>query len=191
MLRLILIGLMSTSFYLSAQFTFGIKISGLAYHPQKEINESHYRWKIDKHGHFVGFVGVTFMLDYSINQYFGVKTTHTIMPFDCAGKWAFVSHIGVNFQDRIIGWKNNTHRFSGSFGPLWYYRKGWNGITGYTTEPSFMKQTKNSKWEHKFVWYGAQAQYDYFYQPKQSLSVNIFPGYPYIYSFAIGQSYRF
>ncbi len=42
----------------NAQLTFGVKISGLAFHPQKELNEACYRWKIDKKGKFVGFVDV-------------------------------------------------------------------------------------------------------------------------------------
>ena len=190
MLKFLAILFISTSFLVKAQFNFGIKISGLAYHPQKEINENHYRWKLDKKGHFVSFIGISFVFDYAFNPYFGIKTTHTIMPFDCAGKWAFVSHVGVNFHDRIIGWKNNIHRFSGSFGPLWYYRKGWNTIKNYQHEPQFIKQSKNKKWEHKFVWYGAQAQYDYYFKPNQAFSVNLFPGYPYIYSFAVGESFR-
>jgi ABC-type long-subunit fatty acid transport system fused permease/ATPase subunit len=189
MLRLVFIALISTSFNISAQFTFGIKISGLAYHPQKEINENHYRWNLDKNGHLVSFIGISFIANYSFNQYLGVKTTHTIMPFDCAGKWAFVSHIGINLHDRIIGWKNNVHRFSGSFGPLWYYRKGWIAIDGYKQEPNFIKSSKNNKWEHKFVWYGAQVQYDFYFRTNQAVSVNIFPGYPYIYSFAIGETF--
>lgn len=191
MLRLILILLISSSLNSYSQFTFVIKISGLAYHPQKEINESHYRWKIDKNGHLVSFIGITLIADYSFNQYIGIKTAHTIMPFDCAGKWAFVSHIGINFHDRVIGWKNNEHRFSGSFGPLWYYRKGWNNINGYIQETDFIKSSKNKQWESKFVWYGAQAQYDYYFNTQQALSVNIFPGYPYIYSFAVGETFNF
>jgi len=177
------------SFYSIAQFSVGIKLSGLAFHPQKELNETIYKWKLDKKGKFVSFIAVSFMIDYRFNNYLGVKTTHTIMPYDCAGKLAFVSHIGINFQDRIVGWENEVHRFSSSFGPLLYYRKGWLTIKGYEREETFIKATKNEKWEYKFVWYGAQFQYDYFFKSKQAISINLFPGYPYIYSFAVGNKF--
>ncbi|MGV6861670.1 MAG: hypothetical protein ACWA41_07845 [Putridiphycobacter sp.] len=190
MLKLWFFILFSTSLFAHSQFSFGVKISGLAYHPQKEINESHYRWKLDKGGHLVSFIGISFMGSYQFNPYVGVKVVQTVMPFDCAGKWAFITHVGVNFYDRIVGWKNDIHRGSGSFGPLFYYRKGWGEIEGYSPDLTFVKPSKNKKWETKFVWYGAQLQYDYFFRPNQAHSINIFPGYPYIYSFAIGETFR-
>ena len=177
-------------FLSGAQFTFGVKISGLAFHPQKELNEKNYRWKLDKKGHFVAFVGISFTSAYYFNDYIGIKTAHTLMPFDCAGKFSLVNHIGIDIHDRVIGWKNDEHRFSASFGPLWYFRRGWTELEDYEPETGFMKPCKNPKWERKFVWYGGQIQYDYYFKENQALSVNFFPGHPYIYSFGIGETFR-
>jgi hypothetical protein len=173
-----------------SQMTFGVKISGLAFHPKKELNEACYRWKIDKKGKLVGFVGVTFTSAYQFNNYVGVKFTQTFMPFDCAGKFASVTHLGINLTDRIVGWKNDLHRGSVSIGPLFYLRKGWLQLDGYEPDTDFIKTTKSEKWQRKFVWYGGQMQYDYYFKTNQAVSVNFFPGYPYIYSLGVGETFR-
>ena len=103
----------------------------MAFHPQKELKESCYRWKIDKKGKFVGFVGVTLTSAYLFNDFVGIKLAQTFMPFDCAGQFASVTHIGVNLTDRIVGWKNEVHRGSISVGPLMYFRKGWQQLDSY------------------------------------------------------------
>jgi hypothetical protein len=113
------------------------------------------------------------------------------MPFDCAGKFSSVTHLGLNITDRIFGSKNETHNASMSFGPLLYLRKGWLQLEGYESDESFIKTTKNKKWQHKFVWYCGQIQYDYYFKSNQALSFNFFPGYPYIYSFAVGKTLKF
>jgi hypothetical protein len=191
---LVLLFLISVT-YVRAQeisyFTLGVKISGLALHPQKKLNESVYRWKLDKKGHFVGFVGVSLTSSYHFNPYLGVKLTQTTMPFDCAGKFASVTLLGLNVTDRVFGFTNEKHNASMSIGPLLYLRKGWLQLKGYEPDESFIKSSENKKWQHKFVWYGGQAQYDYYFKPNQAVSVNFFPGYPYIYSFAVGQTVKF
>ncbi len=182
---------MILSNYGYSQLTVGVKISGLAFHPQQKLNEKCYRWKLDTKGHFVGFVGISFTSAYQFNDYLGVKITQTFLPFDCAGKFASVTHLGLNLTDRIVGWKNDDHRISASFGPLLYLRRGWTQIEGYEPDEEFIHTMKNEKWQRKFVWYGAQAQYDYYYKTNQALSFNFFPGYPYIYTFGIGETLRF
>jgi len=178
------------SFQSVAQFTFGVKISGLALHPQKELNEKNYRWKLDEKGHLVAFLGVTFTAAYQFNNYLGIKFVQTFMPFDCAGKFSSVTHLGMNLTDRIVGLKNDVHRGSVSIGPLLYLRKGWTEIVGYKSDLDFITPSKNKKWEHKFVWYGGQIQYDYYFNTDRALSFNFFPGYPYIYSFGVGETFR-
>lgn len=175
----------------NAQFTIGVKISGLAFHPQKGQKENCYPLKLDQKGRFVGFVGVSFTTAYHFNDYLGLKMTQTFMPYDCAGHFASVTHIGVNLTDRIVGWKNDDHRGSASFGPLLYLRKNWLNNNDCISEPGFMKPSKNKIWERKFVWYGGQLQYDYYYKSDQAVSVNFFPGHPYVYTFGVGQTFRF
>ena len=178
------------SFQINAQITFGVKISGLAFHPKKGANKSCYRWKVDEQGRFVGFVGVTLTSAYYFNDYLGLKLSQTFMPFDCAGQFSSVTHLGLNLTDRIVGWKNNQHRGSASIGPLLYLRKGWLQLIDCPQEPDFINSTQNKKWQYKFVWYGGQMQYDYYYRTNRAVSINIFPGHPYVYSFGVGETFR-
>lgn len=128
-------------FGILSQVSFGIKIGGLAVHHQK-VDPNYYRLSIDKKGRFVGYLGVSFVATYHINQYIGVKFIQTIMPFDCAGKRSGITHLGIDFQDRIIGIQNSTHQLSASFGPLIYYRKNWNQVANYTPNDQFVKRNK-------------------------------------------------
>ena len=112
------------------------------------------------------------------------------MPHDCAGKFSGISHIGVDFHDRIIGLNSDTHRLSASFGPIFYYRKNWEKVSNYYPDEGFMKVGGNKAWERKFIWYGAQIQYDYYLNSTNAVSTNFLPGYPYIYTFMTGVQTR-
>jgi hypothetical protein len=173
-----------------SQITFGIKISGLAYHPQKKLNESCYKWKLDKKGKFVSYIGVSLMAGYNFNEYVGMKVVQVFMPFDCAGKFSSLSHVGINLTDRIVGWKNEKHRGSASIGPMFYLRKGWLKMKDYEPEKGFMKASESKKWERKFSWYGGQVQYDYYFKENQAHSLNLFPGHPFLYTFGVGETFR-
>ncbi len=172
------------------QFTIGVKFGGLAFHQQK-VKPNYYSWNLDKNGRFVGYLGFSITAGYQFNPYLGVKVIQTILPYDCAGKFSGITHFGIDFYDRIVGWKNNQHRGSVSFGPLLYYRKNWNKVVDYYVDDGFMKQSENGKWERKFVWYGGQIQYDYYLNEVRSISTNFLPGYPYIYTFMVGIQDRF
>jgi len=177
--------------YSESQVTFGVKISGLAFHPQRKVHETIYRWTLDEKGRVAAYVGVTFTTAYQFNDYVGIKMSQTFMPLDCAGKFSSLTHVGVNLTDRIVRWENIKHRGSVSIGPLLYLRRGWLDIESYTADTDFIKTNKrNPKWQHKFIWYGGQMQYDYYYKSNQAISVNFFPGYPYIYSFAVGETFK-
>ena len=173
------------SFISYSQLTIGVKIGGLALH-HKKVSPNYYKWSIDKKGRFVGYAGATITVGYQFNQYLGVKFAQTIMPYDCGGKFSGITHIGIDFFDRIVGFKNETHRFSASFGPLFYYRKNWHKIPDYYAEEGFLKTGKNKDWERKFVWHGGQIQYDYYLNERVSISTNFLPGFPYIYTFNTG-----
>jgi hypothetical protein len=172
-------------FGILSQVSFGIKFGGLAVHHQK-VDPNYYRLSIDKKGRFVGYLGVSFVATYHINQYLGIKFIQTIMPFDCAGKRSGITHLGIDFQDRIIGIQNTTHQLSASFGPLIYYRKNWHQVANYTPNHQFVKQNKKGNWERKFIWYAGQIQYDFSIDERHAISTNFFPGYPHIYTFNTG-----
>lgn len=169
----------------NAQFTVGIKFGGLAFHQQK-VNPNYYRLSIDKKGRWVGYLGCSITAGYQFNPYIGVKIIQTLMPYDCAGKFSGITHIGIDFQDRIIGIDNAKHNLSASFGPLFYYRKNWAHVPNYYKDEGFVKQNVAGNWERKFVWYGGQIQYDFKLNQRHKLSTNFLPGFPYIYTFMTG-----
>lgn len=169
----------------NAQFTIGIKFGGLAFHQQK-VNPNYYRLSLDKKGHWVAYLGCSITAGYQFNPFLGVKIIQTIMPYDCAGKFSGITHIGIDLQDRIVGIDNAKHNFSTSVGPLFYYRKNWKDVPTYYTEEGFVKQNKVGDWERKFIWYGGQIQYDFRYNQNSELSTNFLPGFPYIYTFMTG-----
>jgi len=174
---------------LFCQFTVGVKIGGLAFH-QKKVSPNYYSWSIDKKGHWVGYLGVSFSLGYQFNPYLGVKVIQSLLPYDCAGRFSGITHFGIDLHDRIVGFKNEQHRLSASVGPLFYYRKNWKTVPNYYTDEGFVKSKENKAWEHKFIWYGGQIQYDFFYNERTAISTNFLPGFPYIYTFNTGVSYR-
>lgn len=185
MKRALFIALLLFSLKSSAQFTVGIKIGGLAFHQQK-VNPNYYSWSVDKKGHWVGYLGFSLTAGYQFNPYLGVKVIQTILPYDCAGKFSGITHFGIDFFDDIIGIKNETHELSASFGPIFYYRKNWKEAPGYYVDEGFMKSCKNPAWERKFIWYGGQIQYDYYWEENRAISTSFLPGYPYIYTFMTG-----
>lgn len=172
-----------------SQFTVGIKIGGLAFHQQK-IAPNYYKLSLDKKGHWVGYLGLSFTAGYSFNPYVGIKLIQSILPYDCAGRFSAITHIGIDLDDRIIGLKDEKHNLSVSIGPLFYYRKNWKTVPNYYEDEGFMKLSKNEKWERKFVFYGGQIQYDFYFNNRQAVSTNFLPGYPYIYTFMTGIEQR-
>ncbi len=169
----------------SAQFTVGIKIGGLAFHQQK-VSPNYYRLSMDKKGHWVGYLGCSLTAGYQFNPYIGIKVIQTLMPFDCAGKFSGITHFGIDFQDRIVGIQNTRHNLSATVGPLFYYRKNWKDVPNYYVDEGFVKTNQKGEWERKFIWYGGQIQYDYYFNEQTAISTNFLPGYPYIYTFMTG-----
>ncbi len=171
-----------------SQMFVGISVSGIAFHPQKSENAGIYKWRLDKKGKLVGFASISVVATYHINKFIGIKAVQSIILHDCAGQFAGLSHIGIDFHDDIIGWENPNHQWSFSFGPLFYYRKGWHNNKKYRQTPNFLKLSKNRQWESKFVWYGGQIQYDYRFEHGGTFNLNFLPGFPYLYTFGIGGS---
>ncbi len=172
--------------YSAQSITWGIKLGGIGYHPKTDGNEQFYRYKINKKGNLTFFRSITFCFSYNFSPYLGIKAVQTFLVNDCTGHFAGVSHVGINLLDDIVNFKSEKHQGSFSFGPLFYYRRNWNKIEGYKTDSNFIRLGKNKTWERKFVWYGGQIQYDYFFNNYQAVSVNFLPGYPYIYAVSTG-----
>lgn len=176
-----------------AQFSIGISFSGIGFHPEDDKNKNAevYDWKLDKKGKVVAYASVSFFLSYRYNDYIGAKLMQTIALHDCGGQFAGVTHFGIDLHDNIIGFKDSKNHLSMSVGPFWYYRKNWSKIPGYVNNPKFIKLLKNGIWERKFVWYGGQIEYTHQLNNNSSFSVNILPGYPFIYTFGLGGKWNF
>lgn len=168
----------------------GVTIGGLAVHHKKASNPEIYPLKLDKNGYAVVFGGINFSVSYRINDYVGIKAVQSLIFYDSAGKFAGISHIGVQLHDDIVGLKSEEHHFSHSIGPFWYYRKNWSNIPGYTNDPSFIKMDAKGIWERKFAWYGGFSRYDYRLDAHNDLVVDFLPGYPFVYAGTVGWGRR-
>ncbi len=168
--------------YISVGITFG----GLAFHPAANTETKHYKIALDKQHKLTLFGAIAFHFTYQFNDYFGFKISQMLVPYDCAGKFSGITQVGINMSDNIIGFRNENHQLSACWGPLFYYRKNWKSSPFYIQDSTFINSSKSGKWEKKFIWYAGHAQYDYFYKKGESFSLNIFPGYPHIYSFTTG-----
>jgi hypothetical protein len=83
----------------------------------------------------------------------------------------------------------NLGNGSGGLGPFFYYRKNWKTFPEYVDE-GYFKDTRNGKWQTKFVWYGGELEYNYPLQERLDLSINFFPGIPVVYALAPGVRMR-
>ena len=172
-----------------SQFSVGISLSGIGYH-QGNTKTEYFKWKLSKNGKLAGFASISFYLSYQFNDYIGIKAFQSLIFKDCIGHFSGITHIGIDFHDDIIGWKNPKSQFSATFGPFWYYRKNWLKEERYIHVKGFLKLSENKKWEHKFVWYGGQIDYSYFYNSHNALTLNFLPAYPYLYTFGIGTKFK-
>ncbi|RLD47360.1 MAG: hypothetical protein DRI86_00580 [Bacteroidetes bacterium] len=184
--------ILSVQFTATAQYSIGISLSGIGYHPKKEKydNVNMYKWSIDKKGQFVAFSSITFFFSYRFNDYVGAKLMQSLVLSDCAGHFAGITHFGIDLHDDIIGIKNPNHQLSATFGPFWYYRKNWNENPNYKQDLDYLKSTQNNKWETRFVWHGGQIEYSYLIpESNTAITVNFLPAIPYLYTLGLGAKY--
>jgi hypothetical protein len=167
-----------------SQLVFGVKVTGLAFHP-RPINGSIFRGKLDKKGHLVINGGMALTAQYYANQNVGVGIGQVIMPQDCGGKWFGASQIGLALKYDLTP----NHSINGVFGPMVFYRQNWADIAGYKDDV-FFKKSKNLSTQYKFVWYGVNFEYTYWYANKTGVSFNLLPGIPEVLEFSAGMSFR-
>jgi hypothetical protein len=115
----------------SQNFLIGLKFSGHTIHPKHEQNAPLYKWKVDKKGHLVINGGITLTADIKIYEWFGLKLSQSFIKYDCAGKHAYVSHIGANFGGHGTTIGDSNHGISGSMGPMIFFRENWKDLPGY------------------------------------------------------------
>ncbi len=168
------------------RFAFGIKFTGLAIHPKKQPNVGLFQTKFDQRGNVVLDSGITLSAEIGIYRKLGIKLAQAILWRDCAGKFAALSHLGLNIGGAGAMLGNTKHGISGSIGPMIYWRKSWKDLPGYIADDSWLKKRKNSAWETKIIPLGGQAEYNYYFSENYGASVNVLPGYPDIISITAG-----
>lgn len=167
-----------------SQVVFGVKITGLAYHP-RPVNGSIFRGKLDKKGHFVINGGMALTAQYYANKNLGIGIGQVIMPQDCGGKWFGASQIGLALKHDL----SPNHSVHGVFGPMVFYRQNWADIAGYKDDV-FFKKSKNLSTQYKFVWYGVNFEYTYWYANQTGVAFNLLPGIPEVFEFSAGMNFR-
>jgi hypothetical protein len=173
---------------MQAQWSIGISIGGLAFHQKKPADPNIYPCKLDKKGIGVFIAGINLSLSYRINDYFGVKAVQSLIFYDSGGKFAGISHLGLQLHDDIVGMNWKDHHTSMSIGPFWYYRKNWTQIPGYHNDPDFIRLNSSGVWERKFVWYGGFMDYRYVLNERMDFTLDVLPGYPHIYALGLGMN---
>ncbi len=170
--------------------SFGIKWAGLAIHPRRQPSAEAYDSKFDRGGYLVRNSGITISVEVKCYRQWGLKLAQVLLWRDCAGKFASLSHVGINFGGAGATLGNSRHGLSGSIGPMLYRRRSWRSVTGYIPDNSWMKAPSNSKWETKWIPVGGQLEYNYYFDPHYGLGVNVLPGYPDIIGITAGLSGR-
>lgn len=102
---------------------------------------------------------------------------------DCAELFAGHTHLG--FRLNLLS--GRRHYLEVGFGPTFVYRQSWNRFDGYVQQTSRLKNSAH--WQYAFVWYGGEVEYDYKISKNIDLNINVIPGSPDFYTFAIGARY--
>ena len=168
----------------------GIKWTGLAVHPKRQPSAGAYGRKVDRRGYLVRNSGVTVVVDVKCYRQWGLKLAQVLLWRDCAGKFASLSHVGLNLGGAGATLGNGRHGLSGSIGPMLYRRRSWKHVVGYVPDKSWRKAPANSNWETKWIPVGGQLEYNYYFGTHYGLGVNVLPGYPDVIGIAAGLSAR-
>ncbi len=172
------------------QVAFGIKFTGLAIHPRPQPSAGQYAGKFDRKGYVVLNRGITLSADIGIYKQVGLKLAQALVWRDCAGKFAMLSHIGVNFGGAGATLGHSRLGISGSIGPVLYRRRSWQDLPGYIPDNSWLTSTPSSHWETKLILFGGQLEYTYYWHQHYGLSLNVLPGYPDVISVVAGPTIR-
>lgn len=163
-----------------AQFFLGVKFMGLSFHPGKNVNGKFFQHAAGKKNRLALNFGVAITAEYKFNRYISVKLDQAAFR-DCGGKFAGMTMLNLRYTQQlgVLG------EGSVGFGPFFFYRHTWKTFDGYVDE-GYFDNTKNEKWQTKFVWYGGELEHDYPINKTMDLSTNILPGIPVVYALSSG-----
>lgn len=166
-----------------AQDNVGLRFVFGTLHPKGEKMAFLMPNKLDKNAVAVlnwGFIGS--YQHYFYKKRFAIKVAQGAYS-DCARLFAGHTHVG--FRVNFLNGKKHSLEFG--FGPTFVYRQSWNRFEGYVQDTRLLKNTEH--WQWNFVLYGGELEYDYAISKNIDLNINVIPGYPKFYTFAVGARY--
>jgi hypothetical protein len=156
------------------QFTIGIKLTGLSIHPQGAANAKLMKYKLDNKGVFVFNPGVRLSFEYFFYEdIFSIKIEQGLYA-DCANQFAGFTHIGLRGRIFQIG----NHSLNGGIGPTLFFRRNWYKLDGYVDDVENFKGSPEDTWQHWFIWYGGEFEYNYKINETLEWSTSIVPWIP-------------
>jgi hypothetical protein len=164
----------------AAQWFVGVKLIGISFHTGKNLNCGMYKCSPGKHHRVALNLGLGIGIEYKVNNWFSFKFDHATFR-DCAGKFAGVSMFNLRYTQQL----GKIGDGSAGIGPFFFYRKSWTSCDTYQDE-GYFRESKNKKWQTKFVWYGTELEYNCPLQKGLDLSTNLFPGIPVVYMLMSG-----
>lgn len=175
--------LLVTSGATQAQDNIGLRFVFATLHPNGERNAFLMPNRLDKDAVVVPNWGFIASYErYIYKKRWAVKVAQGAYS-DCARLFAGHTHLGL----RLNVLTSRRHSLEIGFGPTFVYRQSWNRFEGYVQETHLLKNTEN--WQWNFVWYGGEVEYDYALNKHIDLTLNVIPGYPKFYTFALGARY--
>ncbi len=172
--------IVATRMKVNAQmWSIGIYINGINAHLKKPLNPNLYHRTFTKNKRIVYNLGGGMRISYYITPAAGLTITQLILPKDCGNKFFGMTHAGIFLSTRYF----NESRHEGLLimGPMLFYRKNWNALNAYIDD-QLMQQSKNKKWQYKFVWHGGFLEYQYHYDNFNAAGIHVMPGIPEIIS---------
>lgn len=163
-----------------AQLFVGVKLMGISFHPGKNINCHIFKHSIGKRDRVAFNLGLAVGIEYKFNNWFSIKLDQAAFR-DCGGKFAGMTMFNLRYTQQL----GRLGDGSAGIGPFFFYRKSWMTIDGYVDE-GFFRETKDKKWQTKFVWYGTELEHNYPLRKGLDISTNILPGIPVVFALASG-----
>lgn len=182
--RLLVLTFLIFTLHGKAQWYVGVKVVGLSLHFKKSPHPQLFKGRIDKHGHFVMNYGIALTAEYRFHPHVGLKFGQAILS-DCGGKFAGASLLTLRTQAQL----GKLGEGSIGMGPFFYYRRTWKNMDGYVDQGLF-RDSKNKRWETKFVWHGGEVEHNYPINSHMDISTNVLPGIPVLFVVTPGVRWR-
>lgn len=186
--------ILAIAFLLSNAYSFGqetltIKYFGLTIHPFGDASAHLQPNKLDKNARFVVNTGLFVGYEkFLYEDLFSLKVIQGITT-DCSNGLASISHFGA----RVLLMKTKKHRVYFGIGPTLIVRESWTRFGDDYESSGFFNEYNSKRFgplQWKFIPYGLEFEYDYYFSDKNQLSLSFTPGVP-ATTFSIGWKHWF